>query len=292
MAPYVVVLGLAQDGGYPQAGCAGACCAPAWADPALRRHVACAAIVDPDSGERWLIDATPDLREQLKVLDDLAPPLAPDSPAPRLSGILLTHGHVGHYTGLIHLGREVMGATEVPVYVTPRLAGFLRGNEPWAALVRQGNIVLRDLVADSELHLNPRLRVTPLPVPHRDENTDTVAFRVRGPSRSVLYLPDIDAWDAWPIDLPDAIATVDVAYLDGTFFSSDELHGRDMSVVPHPPISSTLGGLADLPLAERVKVRFVHLNHTNPALHADSPQRQLILKAGCGVAEELETVAL
>src|SRR5688572_11886929 len=139
-APFAVVLGIAQDGGYPQAGTKPG---PAWDDPTQRRLVASLGLVDPATGERWLVDATPDLPLQLHRLDEVAPAAG----APGLAGILLTHAHVGHYAGLIHLGREAMGARAVPVLAMPRLTAFLRGNGPWELLVRLGNVELRPLAA-------------------------------------------------------------------------------------------------------------------------------------------------
>src|SRR5688500_8675918 len=69
-APFAVVLGIAQDGGYPQAGTKPG---PVWSDPSQRRLVACLGIVDAASGERWLVDATPDFPLQLHRLDEIAP---------------------------------------------------------------------------------------------------------------------------------------------------------------------------------------------------------------------------
>src|SRR5690606_2339255 len=160
--------------------------------------------------ERWLIDATPDLPLQLLRLDATAPAA---SPAPGLAGILLTHAHVGHYAGLIHLGREVIGARGVPVYAMPRLAGFLRTNGPWELLLRLGNVELRPLAAGTPVRLGERLSATPLLVPHRDEYSETVAFVVAGPSRRLLWLPDIDKWERWDAAgtrLEEVLAGVDV----------------------------------------------------------------------------------
>jgi len=186
--PYLVVLGIAQDGGYPQAGCQRECCARAWRDASLRRGVSCLGIVDPATGERWLLDATPDFPRQLRVLDGLAP----STSVPGLAGILLTHAHMGHYTGLMHLGREAIGARRVPVYAMPRLREFLSSSRPWDQLVRLENIELRTLRADEPVALNGRLTATPIPAPHRDEYSETVGFRIKGPNHSVLYISDID----------------------------------------------------------------------------------------------------
>ncbi|MHC4446175.1 MAG: MBL fold metallo-hydrolase [Planctomycetota bacterium] len=286
--PFVVVLGIAQDGGAPQAGCRRACCAERWHDPAQRRRVACLAIVDPLSHQRWMVDATPDFASQLRTLDAIEPP----DRAPGLDGILLTHGHIGHYTGLIHLGREAMGAKALAVYVMPRMREFLAGNGPWDQLVRLGNIELEPMSADVAVTLNARITISPLVVPHRDEYTETVGFRIAGPNRSVLYVPDIDKWERWERSIETILSGVDAAYLDGTFFDSDEVPNRNMAEIPHPLITETMHRLRSLPAAERAKVRFIHLNHTNPALQAGSAQRRMIEAAGFRVAAERERVGL
>lgn len=292
--PYALVLGIAQDAGYPQAGCRGACCAPAWADPSRRRHAACLALVDPATSRRWLIDATPDLREQLRALDLACPP-DPDRPAPALDGIFLTHGHLGHVLGLLQLGKEAMGARGVPVYAMPRLLAFLRQHEPWAALERGRHVLPRPLAAHEPVALPGGLTVEPVPVPHRDELTETVAFRIVGPRHRLLYLPDIDGWppaEAMGLTLPGLLATVDRAYVDATFFDGADLPGRDMSQVPHPTAVDTLARAAALPPAERAKLRLTHLNHTNPLLQPGAPQRAAVLAAGVGLAEEGEQCGL
>jgi pyrroloquinoline quinone biosynthesis protein B len=251
--PYVHVLGIAQDGGYPQAGCVRADCISAWKHP---KHVASLAIVDPQSGQQWIIDATPDFAAQLAML-----------PRPRVDGILLTHAHIGHYLGLAQLGREVMGAKNVTVYAMPRMSEFLQKNGPWEQLVRLGNIRIEPM--EREIVLNERIRVTALRVPHRDEYSETVGFIVRGSNRAILWLPDIDKWEKWETPLESVLETVDLAYLDGTFYTADELPGRNMSEIPHPFIIETMKRLRDSPLRQRV--RFIHLNQSNPLLREKRP---------------------
>lgn len=300
--PYLVVLGTAQDGGYPQAGCRRPCCRAAWEDPDLARHVASAAVVVPSlagrAPRRWLIDATPDLRAQLRLLDSLAPP-EPDAAAPALAGILLTHGHTGHVLGLAQLGREVMGARRVPVYAMPRLLEILTTHAPWRDLAAQGHVAPRPLRPGAPVPLGGGVTATPEPVPHRGEMGETVAFRIRGPARTVLYLPDIDAWDGAPDGAGDGapgllerLAGVDVAYLDGTFGGPEELPRRDREAIPHPTIAETLACLAGAPDAVRRTVRFTHLNHTNPVLAPGSPLGAAVRAAGCDVAEDGECVPL
>lgn len=282
----LVVLGIAQDGGFPQAGTVDEA---GW-EPAARRLVTSLALIDQATGTRYLFEATPDFPTQLHHLDRLAP----GSTRPGLDGIFLTHAHIGHYLGLAHLGREVMGAKQVPVWVMPRMGEFLRTNGPWSQLVELGNIALRPLAADRPVDLGAGLSVTPILMPHRDEYSETVAFIIRGPRRSVLFLPDIDKWeklDQRGVRIEDLIARVDVAYLDGTFFADGEIPGRAMQDIPHPFIRESLARFATLPAAERAKVRFIHLNRTNPALDPSSPAAQEIRAAGCEIAVEWDELA-
>jgi pyrroloquinoline quinone biosynthesis protein B len=286
--PYAIVLGVAQDGGVPQAGTGPG--RDAW-NPERRRLVTSLGIVDPASGERWLVEATPDFREQLHLLDEVAPATA----VPGLSGILLTHAHVGHYAGLIHLGREVIGARGVPVYAMPRMREFLSTNGPWDQLVRLGNIELRTLADGVPARLNERISVTPFRVPHRDEYSETVGFRISGPTRTVVFLPDIDKWDRWDeqgVRVEDVVAGADVAWLDGTFHADGEIPGRNMAEIPHPFIVETMRRFGDAPAEVRRKIRFIHLNRTNPVLWGDSEARRAVERAGFRVAEPLERVPL
>ena len=283
----LVVLGVAQDAGAPQIGNSDD---PAWQDPGLRRLASSVAVVNRQTGERVLFDATPDLREQLYRLDQFMPV----ETTPGLDGIFLTHGHMGHYTGLMFLGFESMGARDVPVYAMPDMANFLFSNGPWEQLVRYDNIELEPLEASVGVEV-AGLTVTPFLVPHRQEYTEVVGFSIDGPDRSALFLPDIDSWEEWDEEgtrIEDMIASVDVAYLDATFFANGEIPGRDMSGFPHPFISHSMARFADLPATEKAKVRFIHFNHTNPVRFPDSPARQQVLDAGFGLADEGERYCL
>jgi pyrroloquinoline quinone biosynthesis protein B len=286
--PYIVVLGIAQDGGSPQAGTKSH---RGWTEQAFRQRVASLGLVDPASGGRWLFDATPDFRKQLHHLDRIAPVRG----IPGLSGIFLTHAHIGHYTGLMFLGHESMGARGVTVYAMPLMREYLSGNGPWSQLLRYGNIKLESLRDDKSIRLNDRLAVTPISVPHRQEFSEVVGYRIDGPGRSVLFIPDIDSWKEWDeagTRIEQLIALVDVAYLDGTFYDDGEIPGRNMSGFPHPFIRHSMERFAHLSSGERAKIRFIHLNHTNPALRPDSEARRSITANGFRVAEEGETVDL
>jgi pyrroloquinoline quinone biosynthesis protein B len=255
-----MVLGIAQDGGVPHIGCRQPLCVAASRDPARRQRVACLGLIDDASGQRFLIDATPDLASQLDSLNEgraLANPKRP------VDGILLTHAHIGHYTGLMYLGREALGADHVPVFSTPRMAAFLRENQPWKQLVALGQIEVREVLPGHDVAMG-HFRVTPVLVPHRDEISDTVGYRVRGPSRSLLYVPDIDKWERWDRKIADEVAGVDVALVDGTFEDAAEVAGRSLAEIPHPLVGETMALLS--PPSLRGRVQFIHLNHTNRLL--------------------------
>ncbi|MEP3481151.1 MAG: MBL fold metallo-hydrolase [Fuerstiella sp.] len=287
--PFIYVLGTAQDAGYPQAGCRKECCQDAWLDPSVARYATSLAVCDPVSHQVWLLDSSPDFKHQLRMIERLnSPQQTKASNGFQLNGIFLTHAHIGHYSGLIHLGREVMGAAAMNVYAMPRMQKFLTSNGPWDQLVSLNNIQLQPLKADVAVKLNERLSVTPLLVPHRDEYSETVGFIVQGPNRKVLFIPDIDKWSRWDRAIEDIVKTVDVAYLDGTFFGNGEIPGRDLSQIPHPFIQESLQRFSGQPAHIRQRVRFIHLNHTNPALKSNSAARRIIVEAECNVAEQGE----
>ncbi|MCL4833227.1 MAG: hypothetical protein KJZ86_12340 [Caldilineaceae bacterium] len=266
-----ILLGAAQDAGLPQTGCVCDRCRAAQVDPSRRQFVVSLGLIDRAVGQMWMIDATPDFREQLILLQQAAP-------ACSLAGILLTHAHMGHYTGLIQLGREAWNTRHMPVYATPRMCAFLMRNQPWQQLAKFGNIALRLSPPDKPITLSPQLTVTPIPVPHRDEWSDTMAFRVDGPQQSLFYCPDIDDWERWEQPLPALLSQVDVALLDGAFFSPAEIPGRNIAEIPHPLATDT----AERAAGSACDVRLIHLNHTNP-LWDDGPQRAWVAERGVGV---------
>jgi len=274
-SPYVVVLGVAQDGGAPHAACEKTCCINKWNNPNLHNKVSSIGIVDPVSNEVWMIDATPDFAEQLHFLTS--------NNIRELKGIFLTHAHIGHYTGLMHLGREVMGAKSTVVNVMPKMESFLRNNGPWSQLVDLKNISLSRLIDSKKVYLNTRLSITPFKVPHRDEFSETVGYRIEGPSKSLVFIPDIDKWNKWQTDIIDIVENSDYSLLDGTFYDINELPGRDMSQIPHPFIVETMKIFKNSD--KKDSIFFIHLNHTNPALDNSSNEFQNIIDSGFNIIQ-------
>ena len=278
---YITVLGVAQDAGYPQASCYEPHCIRAWENKDLRRLTSSIAIVDEERKTKYLFDATPDIREQLYQLHRSAP----DNEF-ALGGVFLTHGHIGHYTGLMHFGHEAIGARDVPVYAMPRMREFLSSNGPWDQLVRFKNIKLMPIETNEPTELAGRLTVTPFLVPHRDEYTEAVGFRIDGPNKSAVFIPDIDKWERWDVDIREVIRSVDYALLDGSFFADGELPGRDMSRILHPYVSESMALFDDMSDTEKSRVVFIHMNHSNPLLIDGTNEQSLVKKQGYRFARE------
>jgi pyrroloquinoline quinone biosynthesis protein B len=302
---FLIVLGTSQDGGTPQAGSHDH---PGWKDPSRRRLATSLGIVDPETGKTWMFEATPDFRQQWYELDrarmealdsltgspsDVARTSETTRPTP--DGIFLTHAHIGHYAGLMFLGHESMGTNGVTVYAMDQMADFLSLNGPWDQLVRLNNIVIRKLLPSIPVTLTGKIRVIPFLVPHRQEYSEVVGYRIEGPNRTVVFIPDIDSWDEWDTlghRLEAILETTDIAYIDGTFFANGEIPGRDMSGFPHPFITTTMDRLSSLPAVQKAKIRFIHLNHTNPASVPDSADAIAIREQGFNVASPLEKILL
>ena len=275
--PFLVVLGVAQDGGFPQAGCKKSCCEKSWINLKKREYVSCVAWVDPIRKKYWLFDATPDMPEQMHYLSEKY--------KVELAGIFLTHAHIGHYTGLTHLGREVMGTKNIPVFVLSRMHKYLSEHGPWKQLVELKNIQLIPLEADVPIQIADWFEVTAIKVPHRDEFSETAGFVVKGHVKSFFYLPDIDKWEKWDRSIEKYINETDYSFLDGTFYNTLDLPGRNMSEIPHPFIIESMERWKDLSLIEKNKIHFIHLNHTNPLLQNNHPYKKQLLLSGYNIAK-------
>jgi len=256
-SPFLIILGIAQDGGAPQAGCKNLCCKDKW-ENGYKENVSCIAIVDPKSKKSWIVDATPDFPTQYQIVTEKY-----DT---ELQGILLTHAHIGHYTGLIHLGKEVMGSKNISVFAMPKMQSFLRSNGPWEQLINLKNIQIKPMKNDREIKLIDKLLIEPLLVPHRDEYSETIGLKIIGPKKSALYIPDIDKWEKWDQNIFELIQHIDYAFIDGTFYSENELPNRNMDDIPHPLITESMEILYNLNSTNRNKIYFIHFNHSNPAI--------------------------
>jgi pyrroloquinoline quinone biosynthesis protein B len=294
-AQNIIVLGVAQDGGYPHAGCTKKCCDKAWGNKELRRHVVSLAVTQPGTKRWWLVEATPDIKDQLNYFRELTNGQYNYLP----DGIFITHAHIGHYTGLMQLGREVMNTKEVKVFVLPKMKKYLETNGPWSQLVKLKNIELIDVdkvnfeidgynKRKTRFNVADGVGVYAFTVPHRDEYSETAGFNIITKNRQYIFIPDIDKWLKWDTDIFNLVNAVDVALLDGTFYEDGELPGRNINEVPHPFVSETMKLFKDKdgkpsPHSVTSKIHFIHFNHTNPLLW-DMLKQNEVRKAGFNIA--------
>ena len=271
---YIQVLGIVQDAGYPHIGCEKDCCK---AVSPGDYFVSCLGLVDKTNNKRYLFDATPDIHNQLNLLEKF-------SDANLVDGIFLTHAHIGHYTGLMYLGREGLGGKNIMVYALKRMSKFLTKNGPWDQLVKLNNISIQTISNKEFVKLSENIFVIPIRVPHRDEYSETVGYKIIGKSKKILFIPDIDKWDEWKKSIIEEVKLVDYAFIDGTFYNGTELN-RDMREIPHPSIEETLQLFSNQPVAERNKIYFIHINHTNPILTNKNGIRDLVEGLGFNIAQ-------
>lgn len=283
---YITVLGIAQDAGFPQIGCQKECCANFYKGVYKKQHVVSLGLVDLENKQKWLFEATPDIAVQLANLEQNHL-----KTSQLIDGIFLTHAHIGHYTGLMYFGREALGRKGTNVFAMPKMKAFLTKNNPWNQLVKLENIVLKNLQNDTTNILNNFLKVTPFLVPHRDEFSETVGFKIESKNKSVLFIPDINKWEKWNKNIVDEVKKVDVAFLDATFFKDGEIN-RPMSEIPHPFIEETVNLFKNESLETKSKVIFIHFNHTNPALQETSKEKLAIKNLGFRFAFEGMKISL
>lgn len=283
---YITILGTAQDGGFPHIGCQKKCCDDFYKGISPKQKVVSLGLIDREAQQKFLFEATPDISTQLADLENNH--LKTNT---IINGVFITHAHIGHYAGLLYFGKEALGKKDTRVYAMPKMKGFLENNGPWSQLVTDQNIVFSDLKKDTVIQLNHSLKVTPFLVPHRDEFSETVGYKIEGKNKSALFIPDINKWSLWEKNIVDEVKKVDYAFLDATFFKEGEIN-RPMSEVPHPFIVETVDLFKNESLTTKNKVIFIHFNHTNPALQPNSKERNELTLLGYKFATEGERFEL
>ena len=166
----------------------------------------------------------------------------------------------------------------------PRMKEFLCNNGPWGQLVRLKNIDIQGLSNQRTTRLSPNYTITPIQVPHRDEYSETVGFKIAGPNKTALFIPDIDKWQLWTYPIDSMVNVVDYAFIDATFYSTQELPHRDIKDIPHPLVTESIDLLNGMGAEQRKKVYFIHLNHTNPLLNPISKESIEVEKKGFHIA--------
>ena len=278
---YITVLGVAQDAGFPHINCNKDCCRAFYDGKESKKLIVSLGLVDIENNKKYIFDATPDFTQQTQILKSNHL-----DNGNVIDGVFLTHAHIGHYTGLMYLGFEAMGSKNIPVYVMPIMKRYLENNGPWSQLVSIKNIELKSMYNDSTINLNKDLKITPFIVPHRDEYTETVGYKIQGKQKSALFIPDINKWNTWERNIIDYIHEVDIAFLDATFFQDGEIKGRPMSEIPHPFVEESMELFKSLSIEDKKKVYFIHFNHTNPLLIDGSQAQDLVIKNGFNISKQ------
>jgi pyrroloquinoline quinone biosynthesis protein B len=267
------ILGSGQDGGIPHTGCYCDVCLRARSHPEYGRLSPSAAIFEKEDSFCYLIDASPDFKYQLDMIRKDIAETRRGGRLP-LDGILLTHGHFGHVAGLLHLGREVVEETDLPVFTTPEMSHFLKENFPFSLLIQNRNIRFEEIHPEERFELEG-VKFLPIEVPHRNEIGDTVAYVIES-RKKVLYVPDMDRWTC---RLVEEIGKCDVAFVDGTFYSREEV--PRFEDVPHPPIQETIRLLEDV----AARIWFTHINHTNP-VNKEGNEKEYVEREGFGIVND------
>ena len=286
--PTLIILGNVQDGGSPHIGCEKKCCIELFNNPDKNRMVVSLGIVDPTEKKSWIIEATPDYPRQAKILKDFSGYNKKSNP----EGIFLTHAHIGHYAGLMYLGKESLNSSNIPVYAMTRMKGFLIKNGPWSQLIKMSNVKLKNIDHLQTMKLSKDISITPFLVPHRDEFSETVGYRINGPTKTALFIPDIDKWNKWNKSIIDEIKKVDFAFIDATFYDEKEINNRDITEIPHPFVIETMELFNGFSLQEKEKIYFIHMNHTNPLLDSSSLESEFVLSKGFNIARALQSFSL
>ena len=276
----IYILGTVQDGGFPHTGCNEQCCKQAWSNFLLRRNIASIAIIDHNVKKYWIIEITPDFKIQYQMITEYL------NDQYSFSGIFLTHSHIGHYSGLLELGLEVLNTNNIPVYVMPQLLKFLKSNASINFLFQSKNIISLEITENKTNQLSDNLSIASFLVPHRNEMSETVGYNIKTKDTSIIYIPDIDAWSDWDTNIIDVIKKHDLLFIDGTFYNKNELKNRNMKNVPHPSVLESMELFKDLDYRDKNKIYFTHLNHTNKLLQIDSIEHKQLLKKHFNVLKD------
>jgi len=291
---HLVLLGTAAGGGFPQWNCWCPGCRLARSNPDAAKPRTQSSIAVSTDGVRWfLINASPDIREQLRRLSSPALPDSAVRHAP-IEGVVLTDAELDHTLGIVLL-RE---AGQLSIYATSAVASIVERDSRILATTRAfSDVSVTPLPLDASVPLMYRdgspsgLSVEAFAVPagpprfaSRDEQGHTVGLLVRDDARGdrCAFVPGCGGLDA---ALLERFAAADALLFDGTFWTDDEMIalgvGRKTArEIDHVPISGRGGSLEPLS-ALRCRHRvYTHINNTNPILIESSPERAEVARAG------------
>ena len=301
----IKILGSGAGGGFPQWNCNCANCrALRGGAPGFQARTQSALAVSAD-GDNWLLlNASPDLRQQIAATPQLAPSTHDGARASPIKAIALTNGDVDHIAGLLNL-RE---AQPLAVYASRRVLDTLKAN-------RIFDVLAAELVTRVELPLDAPLRIEGAGVdlglaieafasPGKialyleeagvagfgGEPGDTLGLRIveTATDAAFFYIPACARVDD---DLAERLKGAALVFFDGTLWRENEmieqgLMGKTGSRMGHINMSGPEGSIAAFAGLEVKRKVFVHINNSNPALDANSQERAIAAAAGWQIGED------
>jgi pyrroloquinoline quinone biosynthesis protein B len=293
----VVVLGAAAGGGVPQWNCGCPVCLEARSDPGLRSTQASIAI--SADGDHWfLINASPDLRQQLIATPQLQPAAGKLRHSP-ISGVILTNGEVDAVAGLLSM-REGSSFT---IYAHAKVLSILKANSIFDVL-NEKNVRRQAIELDQAFEpalpdgASSGIEILPFAVagksawylegkvhPGGDDGAgDTLGLRIRDKATGKHFYFLAACADVTD-DLKTRLAGAPLVFFDGTVWRDDELilaglgnkTGQGMGHISMSGDTGAIKTLAGLDIGRKV---FLHINNSNPALLPASPERKMAERAG------------
>ena len=298
----VILLGTAAGGGFPQWNCSCLCCATARDDPqAARPRTQSSAAISADGVHWFLLNASPDVREQLTRLPVAAAREdAPVTAGPRavpVEGVVVTDPEIDHSLGIVLL-RE---GRHLALYATPATQAVLEDDSHFLPVTRAfadvpvtnlsltGSVALRNRDG-RESGLSVEAFAVPAGAPRFASaagagHTVGLMFEEQATGRTCAFVPGCGGLDA---SLLERLSAADILLFDGTFWTNREMidlgigdrTALDMDHLPLGEPGGSLEQLATLPCQHKV---FTHINNTNPMLLESSPERAAVNQAGITV---------
>jgi pyrroloquinoline quinone biosynthesis protein B len=294
----VVVLGAAAGGGVPQWNCGCAVCLTARGEPKLQSTQASIAI--SADGDHWfLINASPDLRQQLIATPQLHPKAGILRHSP-IAGVILTNGEIDAVAGLLSM-RE---GSPFTIYAHARVLAILKANSIFDVLSEKN---VRRQRIDADQAFEPSLpdgslcgiEILPFAVPGKaawylegkahpaggdDGAGDTLGLRIKD-KRGGKFFYFIAACAGVTDELKRRLAGAPLVFFDGTVWRDDELIAAGLSnktgqAMGHIAMSGERGAIAALDGLDIGQKLFLHINNSNPALLPTSSERKIAERAG------------
>lgn len=289
-----LVLGAAAGGGLPQWNCGCQNCSEARRPDGLVKPQTQSSIAVSADGETWaILNASPDIRDQLAANPALHPKALRDNRAP---AVLCTNGDIDHIAGLLVL-REKQAFT---LFATAEILEIVKAN-PLFAVLDPAFVTFREVKTGEPFEILPGLTAEIYPVPGKvplymegdtvsigDEGGNTVGVAISANGAMLHYVPGCARMTN---SLAARLAGADMVFFDGTVFTDDEMittgtgqkTGQRMGHMAMSGEGGSLEAFAGIDCGQKI---YIHINNTNPVWHPQSDARRAVEAAGWQVARD------